>query len=68
MWEEGFKDFTLPLVYQRLGELYEARDKDKSLEYYGKLTTLWKGADAELQPKVQEIKRRMAALVAEPHK
>jgi tetratricopeptide (TPR) repeat protein len=68
MWEEPFKDFSLPLVYQRLGELYETRDKDKALEYYGKLTALWKGADPELQPRVQEIKRRMAVLVAEPPK
>ena len=68
-FEEGFKDFTLPLSYQRLGELYEGKgDKDKALEYYGKLTTLWKGADPELQPRVQETKRRMAALTAEPRK
>jgi tetratricopeptide (TPR) repeat protein len=66
MWEEPFKDFSLPLVYQRLGELYESRDKGKSLEYYGKLTALWKNADPELQPRIQEIKRRMATLAAEP--
>ena len=65
--EEGSKDFALAPVYQRLGELYEAKgDKDKALEYYGKLTTLWKSADPELQPRVQEVKRRMATLVAEP--
>jgi tetratricopeptide (TPR) repeat protein len=65
--EEGFKDFALAPVYQRLGEMYEAKgDADKALEYYGKLTTLWKSADPELQPRVQEVKRRMASLVAEP--
>ena len=45
VWEEGFKDFTRPSCYQRLGELYEGKgDKDKALAYYGKLTTLWKSA------------------------
>jgi tetratricopeptide (TPR) repeat protein len=66
-WEQGPKDFTLPFAYNRLGELYEAgANREKALEYYGKFVALWKNADPELQPKVQEIRRRMAALVAEP--
>jgi len=66
-WEEGPKDFTLPLAYRRLGELYEAgTNREKALEYYGKFVALWKNADPDLQPKVQEVRRRMTALVAEP--
>ena len=58
---------TLSPTYYRLGELYEGRNnKDKALEYYGKfISGFWKDADADLQPKVREVKQRMAALAGE---
>jgi tetratricopeptide (TPR) repeat protein len=63
------RQYTLPNVYYRLGELYEGRGaKEKALEYYGKFVNLWKTADAELQPRVAEAKRRMAALAGEPRR
>ena len=63
------RQYFLPGTLRRLGELYEARNnKDKALEYYGKLTALWKDADSDLMPQVQEVKKRMAALVGEPRK
>jgi tetratricopeptide (TPR) repeat protein/tRNA A-37 threonylcarbamoyl transferase component Bud32 len=59
--------FDLAQDYRRIGELYEEKgDRQKALEYYGRLTGLWKDADAELQPQVAEIKQRMAKLAGEP--
>ena len=61
------RQYDLPRTYRRLGEIYEGkRNKDKALEYYGKFITLWKDADPDLQPKVREVKQRMAALAGEP--
>jgi len=62
------RPYFLPRAYRRLGELYEPKDKTKALEYYGKFTALWKDADPDLQPRVQEVKQRMAALAGEPKK
>jgi tetratricopeptide (TPR) repeat protein len=63
------RQYFLPGALRRLGELYEVKsDKDKALLYYGKFTALWKDADADLMPQVQEVKKRMAALVAEPRR
>jgi len=65
-WEEVPRDFTLPLAYQRLGELYEARgDKAKALDSYGRFVDLWRGADPELQPRVKEIQKRIGDLAGE---
>ena len=50
-------------TYKRLGELYEARgDHAKAADYYSKFVSLWKNADPELQPKVTEVRRRLARL------
>jgi tetratricopeptide (TPR) repeat protein len=50
-------------AYKRLGELYEAKgDKQKAASYYTKFVELWKNADPELQPKVTEVKKRLARL------
>jgi eukaryotic-like serine/threonine-protein kinase len=63
----SFRQFTLPPTLIRLGELYETKgNRQKALEYYGRFTTLWKDADPDLQPKVAEIKRRVAELAGEP--
>jgi tetratricopeptide (TPR) repeat protein len=57
----------LPSVYYRLGELYEARgDRSRAAEYYGRFAELWADADAALQPRVAEARRRLAGLTAEP--
>jgi hypothetical protein len=53
-------------AYRRLGELLEQRgDREKALDYYGRLVALWREADPELQPVVNEVKQRMARLVGE---
>jgi tetratricopeptide (TPR) repeat protein len=56
---------ALAAVEKRLGELYDSRkDKTKALAHYGAFVDLWNGADADLQPAVATVKRRMAELVA----
>jgi len=68
-WETGYYTYWPPIAYHRLGELYQARgDTARALVYYGKFVALWKDADAELQPRVQEAKQRMAVLAGEPRK
>jgi tetratricopeptide (TPR) repeat protein len=50
-------------TYKRLGELYEAKgDRTKAIEHYRKFIDLWKNADRELQPKVEEARQRLTAL------
>ncbi len=66
-WERFWDDVTsLPRAYQRLGEVHEAKgNRAKALDYYGRLMDLWRDADPSLQPRVQDIKERIARLVAE---
>jgi tetratricopeptide (TPR) repeat protein len=48
---------------QRLGELYEARgDRQTAARYYARLVEVWEHADPELQPRVEEMRRRAARL------
>ena len=48
---------------KRLGELYEANgDRARATSYYTQFIELWKDADPELQPKVAEVRRRLAVL------
>lgn len=50
-------------AYKRLGELWEAKgDAGKALDYYTKFVSIWKDADQELQPKVSEVRKRIARL------
>jgi eukaryotic-like serine/threonine-protein kinase len=53
----------LAAMYERLGELYEARGQtDKAIGYYAQFAALWHDADSELQPRVAEAQRRLARL------
>jgi tetratricopeptide (TPR) repeat protein len=48
---------------QRLGELYEAKgDRASAAKYYGRLIDLWKNADPELKPRVDDLRKRVARL------
>jgi tetratricopeptide (TPR) repeat protein len=50
-------------MYKRLGELYEAKsDRQNALSNYTKFVELWKNADPELQPKVAEVRAKIARL------
>jgi tetratricopeptide (TPR) repeat protein len=51
--------YLAPALF-RLGELYEnAGDAKRATEYYGRFVDLWKNADAELQPRVAEARKRI---------
>jgi len=53
----------LAMSYRRLGELLEAKGElSKAAVQYMKFVELWKNADAELQPKVAEIRWRLSRL------
>jgi tetratricopeptide (TPR) repeat protein len=55
----------LPGMLKRLGELYENKGNTaKAASYFSAFLDLWKNADPELQPKVQDVKRRLAAIQA----
>jgi hypothetical protein len=48
-------------------ELLEQRgDRARAADYYSQFAELWRGADPDLQPRVAEARRRLAALTAEP--
>lgn len=50
-------------IHERLGQLYEAKgNAEKAAEHYRKFIDLWKNADAALQPRVAEARRRLAKL------
>ena len=53
-------------VLLRLGGLYEAQgDVADAIEYYSQFTRQWAHADAELQPRVREIRARITKLQTE---
>ncbi len=48
---------------QRLGELYEAKgDRANATKYYEMFVNLWRNADPELQPRVNDVKQRLARM------
>ena len=67
----------LHIVLRRLGELYESKaartadgraaraDRMRAIQYYSQFVNLWKNADAELQPQVSDVRRRIARLSAD---
>jgi serine/threonine-protein kinase len=57
----------LPLIYQRLGDLYAHRgDRTHAREYYARLLELWKDCDPDLRPVLTEVRRRLAEVQEEP--
>jgi eukaryotic-like serine/threonine-protein kinase len=55
-----------PLVYKRLGELYETEgDAAHAIANYRQFIALWKDADPDLQAVVADARRRLAKLSAE---
>jgi tetratricopeptide (TPR) repeat protein len=52
-------------ILKRLGALHEAKgDRAKAIAYYERFVALWRNADPELQPRVSEVRRRIASLQA----
>jgi len=61
-WQNALGEFRVT-SYQRMGELNEARgDTAKALAAYDEVATLWDGADTELQPAVEVVRKRALAL------
>jgi eukaryotic-like serine/threonine-protein kinase len=59
----GIDQWYLASTQKRLGELYEAKgDRQNALSHYLKFVELWKDADPELQPRVAEVRARVARL------
>jgi DNA-binding SARP family transcriptional activator len=59
----GTDPYWLPIVYERLADLYEQRgDTAQAILYYGKFVDLWKDADRELQPRVEAARRAIETL------
>lgn len=60
---EQLDGVALPVIHERLGQLYEAEgDVPKAAEHYRAFIKLWKNADPELRPRVAEVRRRLAKL------
>jgi tetratricopeptide (TPR) repeat protein len=52
-------------VYRRLGELYESKGaKREAADQYRRFVGLWARADADLQPRVAEVRQRLEQLGA----
>jgi tetratricopeptide (TPR) repeat protein len=64
---KGYEDaISLGPTYRRLGELYEEKGNNaKAASYYQKFIDLWRDADAELQPQVTDVKKKLARVVGE---
>jgi eukaryotic-like serine/threonine-protein kinase len=61
----GLDAFELPAALFRLGELHEALgDPRAAAGYYLWFAELWRSADPELQPKVEEARRRAASVLS----
>lgn len=61
-WDSNFRSDALI----GLGEMYEAKgDRNKAIDYYGRFTELWKDADPKLQPRVRDVRDRIARLQAQ---
>jgi hypothetical protein len=51
----------VPAIRERLGQIYDALGKpDQAAPQHRAFIALWKNADAELQPRVAEARRRLA--------
>ena len=54
----------LPLAYERLGQLYDAKgDTENAALYYAQFVELWEEADADLQPRVAAARTRLEEIM-----
>ncbi|HTK52077.1 MAG TPA: protein kinase [Gemmatimonadaceae bacterium] len=61
-WQRRYETDALELGFalKRLGELYQSQnDRTKAAAQYTALLQLWKGADAELEPLLADVRRRL---------
>ena len=63
MRREPTDAWNLHWILRRLGELHESRgDSAAAAKYYRRFVTLWKDADPDLQPAVEDVRRRLSRL------
>ena len=61
----NFDNTNLWRALLRLGALYETRgDTGQAIAYYTRFLELWENADPDLQPRVREVRDRVARLTA----
>jgi tetratricopeptide (TPR) repeat protein len=61
----GVRSTWVALSHKRLGELYENKGNvAQAATHYEKFVELWKNADADMQPRVAEVKRRLQKLTS----
>ena len=59
--------FYLPTALRRLGQLHDDKNnREQALRFYGRFVDLWREADPELRPVVNEVRASMARLAGEP--
>jgi hypothetical protein len=61
-WQRRYETDAIELGFalKRLGELYQSQnDRAKAAAQYTALLQLWKGADAELEPLLADVRRRL---------
>jgi tetratricopeptide (TPR) repeat protein len=62
----GTDSWSLATVQKRLGELYDSRnDRAKAITHYQAFVDQWAEADAELQPTVATVRKRLRELQAQ---
>lgn len=61
----GIGSGWLPYVLERLGQLHDERGEfERAAEHYARFVEFWSDADPELQPRVQQARRRLDQLTA----
>jgi tetratricopeptide (TPR) repeat protein len=62
----SYETLWYPFVLRRLGQLHESRGhREQAIDYYSQFIDLWKDADPELQPQVEEARAALARLARE---
>ncbi len=66
-YHPGIEYVFLAPVYLRQAEIHERREeRERAIEFYRRFVARWQDADAEYQPLVDNVRSRIARLVAEP--
>jgi len=61
--DENMDPVRLPAIHERLGQMYEAKgDAERAVAHYRAFIALWKNADADLQPRVNDARQRLERL------
>jgi tetratricopeptide (TPR) repeat protein len=65
-WLAGVAPQDLAQTYLRLGELFDQKgNRERAREYYGLFVDLYRNADADIVPRVRQVRERIAALTSD---